>query len=163
MEQSKNEQRQTLIGRLEGVSDLGIVAILLASRYWPSWGQWAERAPWLAGVAMLPFTLLAGIAAWLNHTLPPGAKAPWDVWRTWPGWTTRISHPYMTFALAVSVNILACGSGWSRMPALQVAALVPALLYFLINAVGGVYLERKYKQARNEKKRGGRGRRRNRE
>lgn len=163
MEQSKNERRQTLIERLEGAACLGMVAVLAASRYWPQWDRWAEAMPWLTGVALLPVTLLEGVAAWLNHTLPPGAKAPWDVWRAWPGWTTRISHPYMTFALAVSVNILVFGSVWSRMPALQVAALVPALLYFLINAVGGIYLERKYKQAQNEKKRGGRGRRRNRE
>lgn len=162
MEKSKNEQSQTLIGRLEGVSGLGIVAILLASRYWPQWEAWAETAPWLAGAAMLPFTLLAGIAAWLNHTLPPGAKAPWDVWRPWPGWTTRISHPYMTFALAVSANILAFGFGWSRIPALQVAALVPVLIYLLVNVVGGVYLERKYKRARNADKHGKKGRRRNR-
>lgn len=157
MEKSKNEQRQTLIGRLEGVADLGMVAILLATRYW---FQWVEAVPWLAGVAMLPFTLMAGAAAWLNHSLPPGAKAPWDVWRAWPGWMPRISHPYISLALAVSANILAFSLGWSRTPALQVAAIVSALLYLLANVVGGFYLERKYKRA---KKHGEKGRRRNRE
>lgn len=160
MEKSKNEQRQTAMGRLEGAACLGIVAILLAGRYWPQLGR---AVPWLPGTAMLPFTLLAGVAAWMNYTMPPGAKAPWDVWRSFPGWTPRISHPYMTFALAVSSNILEFGFGWSRIPAIQMAAIVPMLLYLLANVVGGFYLEKKYKRARSARKHREKGRRRNRE
>lgn len=100
---------------------------------------------------MLPFTALAAVAAFMNHRMAPGAKAPWEVWWSWRS-GPRISHPYMTLALLAVCNVLGFASGWSEGSALQIAAIVLVALYMLVNLVGGIYLDRKYKRLEDEKK-----------
>lgn len=155
MLRSKSEQKQTVIGALDLTAELGTLVVMLTVRHWH---QGLNTIPWLAGVAMLPFTVLAGVAAWLNHKMPPGAKVPWEVWWSYRH-GPRISHPYMTLGLAAVCNLLAFALFWREEPAFEIAAIVLILLYELGEIAGGIYLERKYKRMENEKKRKTKGRR----
>lgn len=156
MIKSKNQQRQAVIAAFDLTAELGTLVVMLTVKYWP---LGLEAIPWLAGVAMLPFTVLAGVAAWLNHKMPPGAKAPWEVWWSYRH-GPRVSHPYMTLGLAAVCDLLAFALYWREESAFEIAAIVVILLYELGEVAGGIYLERKYKRMENEKKHGGKGRRR---
>lgn len=149
MIKSKNQQRQTAIAALDLTAELGAAAVMLTVRYWPGG---LAAIPWLAGVAMLPFTVLSGVAAWLNHKMVPGAKAPWEVWWSYR-YGPRISHPYMTLGLVAVYNVLGFALGNREGSTLQIVAIVLILLYELGEIAGGIYLERKYKRMEKEKRR----------
>lgn len=156
MLKSKNEKRQTAIAALDLTAELGAFAVMLTAKYWT---HGLKAIPWLVGVAMLPCTVLAGVAAWLNHRMSPGAKAPWEVWWSYH-YGPRISHPYMTLGLVAVWNLFGFALGDSEGSALQIVAIVLILLYELGEIAGGIYLERKYKRMEKEKRRETRRRRR---
>lgn len=110
-----------------------------------------DEHPTLLGLCMLPFTLFAAVAAFLNHLLPPAHREQLTL--NW-GYRIHIRHPYWTlfiFFLLIMFFLLPYqNSSWTK-PLLLI--LVVAYVFTSISTILFYHFrKRKTKRPRRQKR-----------
>ena len=114
--------------------------------------HWLDEHPTLLGLCMLPFTLFAAVAAFLNHLLPPAHREQLTV--NW-GYRIHIRHPYWTLFIFFLLNFMFFllpyqNSSWTK-PLLLI--LVVAYVFTSISTILFYHFrKRKTKRPRRQKR-----------